>query len=117
MAQEVIPRVHKPNGRMWKRASGQAAAKSLEWTHRGKILNMAEFDLKKGPFLEEKTLIVDRDGSVKTADEYGYISPDQNSLKLGNVPYFLKSSKIREIIYVVEGVCAIKSCRLWRNCL
>ena len=34
LAQEVIPPVRKPNGRMWKRASGQVAAQSLEWIRR-----------------------------------------------------------------------------------
>ena len=32
---ETNPNIHKPNGRMWKRASAQSAAKSLEWVRRG----------------------------------------------------------------------------------
>ena len=35
LAQEAIPHGHKPNWWMWKRVSGQSAAKSLEWIHWG----------------------------------------------------------------------------------
>ena len=43
--------------------------------------------------------------------------PYQNALKVGKAPYFLGISKIREIIYISEGVCSVKSYRLWRNAL
>ena len=65
----------------------------------------------------DKTLIVVKDGSLKTAIEYEQIPPDQNSLKLGELPYFFKISKIREIIYVSDGACTLKTYRDWRNFL
>ena len=48
MSHEIIPAIRKPNGYLWRRASVQVAANSLEWIPRGKLLNMAEFDTKKG---------------------------------------------------------------------
>ena len=48
LSQENIPHIHKPNGWLWKRVSGQLVAKSLEWVHWGEFLNMAEFTIKKG---------------------------------------------------------------------
>ena len=101
---ENIPHIRKPNGRLWKRVSGQVLAKSLEWIHRGEFLNKAEFNIEKGPTsLKDKTFIIDKDGRLKNANEYGQIPRDQNSQKLGDLPYFLKISKIREIVYVSDG--------------
>ena len=77
---------------------------------------MAEFNNKKATCgLKVKTLIVDKDGSLKTSNGCGQIYPDRNSRKLGKLPYFLKISKVREIAYVSEGVCAIKTYKVWRN--
>ena len=58
---------------------------------------MSEFDVKKGSAcLEDKTPIVDKGGSLKTADEYEQISSGQTSLKLGKLPYFRKSPKFEK---------------------
>ena len=116
LSQEDTPHIQKPNVWLWKRVSGQVEAKSLERIRRIKFLNMAEFSNKRTPGgLKDKRLIIDKDGSLKTADEYEQIPPDQNSLKLGNLPYFLKIAKIRETVYVSEGVCTIKTYKVWRN--
>ena len=51
---------------------------------------MAEFNSEKSSCLKEQTLIIDRDGSRKATGEYGNVSAYQNSVKVGNTPYFLK---------------------------
>ena len=78
---------------------------------------MAEFNVKKGTCLKDKTLIVDKDGILKTANEYGQISPGQDSRKLGKLRYLLKISQISEIIYVADGGCTLKTYRFRNNCL
>ena len=78
---------------------------------------MSGVNVKNGSCLKDKTPVIDKDGSLKTSDEYEQIPPDQNSLKLGQLPYFFKISKIREIVYVSEGVCTLRTHRVWRNCL
>ena len=116
MSQEDIPHIRKPNGRVWIRASDQVAAQSIEWIPCGKVLNMAEFNIRKSPGgLTDKTLIIDKNGSLKTSNEYDQISLRQNALKVGKLPYFLKISKIREIIYVPEGAFSLKTYKVWRN--
>ena len=93
-------------------ASGQVQAKSLEWIHWG-VLEYGRIPLKNsGP--KGKTLTIDKDGNPKATDDFGDISPGRNALEVGKTPYFLKISKIREIIYISEGVCSLKSYRLWR---
>ena len=116
LSRENTPHAHKPNGWLWKRVSGQVAAKSLEWIHWAGFLNMAESNHKKATGGQKyKTLIIDKGSSFKTANEYGLIPPDQNSPKLGHLPYFLKISEIRKIIYVFEGVCTLKTYKVWHN--
>ena len=84
----------------------------------GEFLNMADFSSKKGAGgLTDKPLIIDKDGSLKTPNEYGQISPDQNSYRLEKLPYFLRISKLRAIIYVSEGICTLKTYKIWRNLL
>ena len=83
----------------------------------GGILEYGRIQLKKNPGLKEQTLTIDKDGNPKATDDFGNISPYQGALKVGKTPYFLKSSKIREIIYISEGACSQKAYRLWRNAL
>ena len=79
---------------------------------------MAEFNTNKGTDdLTDRTLIIDKDGSLKTPNEYGQISPDPNSYKLGNPPYFLRVSIISEIAYCSEGFSTLKTYKMWRNML
>ena len=74
--------------------------------------------LKKNSCLKDQTLAIDKDGNPKASDDFGNIPPpSQNALKGGKTPYFLKISKIREIIYISAGVCSVKSYRLWYNAL
>ena len=118
MSHESAPNIHKPNGYLWTRVSGQVAAKSLEWIHWGNLLSMAEFNTKKGTDgLTDRTLVIDKDGSLKTSNEYDQISPGPISYQLRKLPYLLKISKIRGIIYGHDGVCAIHTYKLWRNLL
>ena len=110
MSDERIAAVRIPNGYLWKRANGQVAAKSSEWVHMWKLLNMAEFTTAKSKDgLKDKTLIIDKDGSLKTVKEYEQISLGRGSYYLAKLPYFLKISKIREIIYCSENICARKT--------
>ena len=67
--------------------------------------------------MKEQALIIDKDGSLKATDDFEHISADRNSLIVGKDPYLLKISKIREIIYISDGACALKSYRLRRNYL
>ena len=84
----------------------------------GELSNMAEFNTEKAKGeITDKTLIIDKDGSLKAADEYDQISPDPNAYRVGNIPYFLKIPKIMEIIYSSENVCTVKTYNLWRNAL
>ena len=78
---------------------------------------MAEFNLKKSSCLEEQTIIIDKDGSLKATNEYGDIFADQNSVKVGKTPYCLEIPKIRATVYVSEGVRTIHSYRLLNNSL
>ena len=67
---------------------------------------MAEFNTEEGPTgLQGKTLIIDQDSSLKTSDEYEQISTEQNSQKLGNLPYCLKSPKFaKSIMFLMARV-------------
>ena len=40
---------------------------------------------------------------------------DPVELQAAKTPYFLKVSKIREVIYVSEGVCTLRTYKGWRN--
>ena len=48
---------------------------------------------------------------------YDSLECDPDEIKAAETPYFLKVSKIRDVIYVTEGVCALTSYRGWRNSL
>ena len=63
---------------------------------------MEEFNVWKSSGLQEQTLIIDKDGSLKATDDFEHIDADRNSLKVGKAPYFLKISKIRGIIYFAK---------------
>ena len=82
----------------------------------GKVLNRVGIQFKKITGQKEQLFAIE-DGELKTANEFGNISTDRNSLKLGKTPLFLESVQIREIIYFSEGVCSLKSYRNWRNSL
>ena len=79
---------------------------SLEWIHRFEYLNIEEFNLKmsKGG-QKEKMAILATEGSLETAVDYGSISLEAGTYKFGELPNFLKISKIRGIIYRTEGLC------------
>ena len=82
------------------------------------ILKYGRIQHQKGPpGITDKTLIIDKDGSLKTDNEYEQIPPGQYTQKFRNLPYFLKIAKIRENIYVSDGVCALETYRGWRKYL
>ena len=62
----------------------------------GGILYMSEFNLEKSSGLKEQTLIIDKDGSLKATNEYGNISADRHSVKVGKTPYLLKIPKLEK---------------------
>ena len=47
--------------------------------------------------------ILDKGGSLKTAIEYESISLDSGTYRLAKLPYFLKVSKIGDVLYCTEG--------------
>ena len=49
-------------------------------------------------------IILNKEGILKTSDGYDSISLDAGTYSIGELPYFLKNSKIREIIYILRGV-------------
>ena len=53
-------------------------------------------------------LIIDQKGSLRTSDEYGAIYLEPGSYNIENLPYCVKISKIREIIYGPECLCTSK---------
>ena len=61
--------------------------------------------------------MVDKDGSLKTVNEYEQISPRRSSYRLGNLPFYLKNPKFRAISCCAENVCTRKTYVLWRNML
>ena len=50
-------------------------------------------------------------------NNYEDLEIDPSDLTDAKTPYFLKVSKIREVIFVTEGVCSLRSYRGWRNAL
>ena len=77
---------------------------------------MWEFSAKKNDGPKDQIPAIE-DGELKTVNEFDYYSSDMNALKLGKPPYFLKVSKIREIIFVSEGACSIGDYRERINAL
>ena len=81
-----------------------------------KYLNKAEFAKKRpGDGAREKMFLIETNGIVKTANALGPISITQNQGTSGKLPYFLKVSKIREIIYCAEGRCDRKNYAIWHR--
>ena len=99
----MAPDICKPNGYLWKMTSGQFGSKSLEWTHWYKYMEIAEFNLRiPKDDRKDKMRILDKEGRLRTAEEYGDISLNPGSYSIGKLPYFIKISKIREVIYYAE---------------
>ena len=81
------------------------------WPKRGEISRMGPLGRGGGGFLNiaecnllrpkdgkgDKMITIDKEGILRTADEYEQISLDPGSYNLGKLPYFLKVSKIRKI--------------------
>ena len=117
-SRETPPELHRPNGYLWRRASDQVAAKSLEWIHRAEFLNMSEFNQRRAKDGRKgKLIIIDKEGSPRTVEECGQIFLDPGSYHLGQLPYFLKISKTREAICCSENICNRRTYRTWRNML
>ena len=66
---------------------------------------------------KDKMDIVAKEGSLSAAVEYESIYPDPGAYNLAKLPYFVKVSKIREIIYCAEGICNRKTYMDRRNIL
>ena len=115
---ETAPELHKPNGYLRKRAPCQLSAESTEWIRRVEFLNMADFDRRSSKeFQKGKMIVIDKEGSLRAADGYGRISRDAGAYHLGKLPYFLKISKIREVVYCIGNICNRRTCRIWHNML
>ena len=79
-------------------------------------MNIAEFirpRSKDGQ--KDKMVIIGKEVSLSTSDEYEKISLDPGSHNLAGVRIFLKVSKIGEIIYCAEGISNRRAYRRWRN--
>ena len=64
-----------------------------------------------------KKLVTASEGPLKIVNEFYHFSADPDSVKHAKTPYFLKISKIREAIYVSEGVFPLGDYKEWRNTL
>ena len=73
---------------------------------------MAELNLRKA---KRRTIIIGKDGSLKTVAEYEQISLGHGSYSLGKRPYFLNISEIREVAYCSENICTRRAYRIWHN--
>ena len=60
---------------------------------------------------------IQTDGTLKVKNNYDSFEMDPIEIQAAKTPYFLKVSKIREVIYVTEGVCTLRSYKGWRNSL
>ena len=81
-------------------------------------LNMDEFNLKMdrgGPM--GKMDILDKDGSLETANGYGAISLEASQYRLAKLPYFSGIRNVREVIYCTEGLSDRKTYAIWNNAL
>ena len=106
----------RPNEWLRKRISDQVLRNSLEWKHWGKFLNMGEYSIFKAANSKDGSLTLIQ-GSIKVSNEFGNFSADDESIQRGKTPYFLKISKIRESIYISEGVCSLREYKERRNTL
>ena len=77
---------------------------------------MGEFPHFKNSSSKER-LVTCGEWALKLVSEFDFFSADPESIKHAETPYFLKVSKIRESIYVSEGVCSLKAYKEWRNTL
>ena len=57
------------------------------------------------------------DFNLKVYNNYEDFVVDPASIQNAKTPYFLKVSKIREIIYVMTGVCSLGTYKEWHNTL
>ena len=62
-------------------------------------------------------IILDREGSLKYALEYGSISLDERRCASGELPYFALVSNISEIICCADGLFGRKTYMAWHNVL
>ena len=110
--------LYKPKWYLAERISAEIGATSLEWSTwgRGEFLNISEFSrLRSKDGQKDKTIIVDKEGSLMTSDEYEQITLDAGPGDIAELPYFPKVSKIGEISYCAEGICNRMAYRAWRN--
>ena len=106
----------KPSGYLRQRISGQILAMSLEWAHWCKYMDIDEFNLKRSKGgQKDKMIILGKEGGLTTSDECEDISLDPGSYNIGNIPYFTKVSKIRDVIYCAECLCTRETYTAWRN--
>ena len=79
-------------------------------------MNISESNHKRGKDGRKgKRIILDKEGGLRTAEEYESISLEPTAYNIGGLPYFAKISEIRGIIYRAEGICNRKPYRAWRN--
>ena len=57
------------------------------------------------------------DGTIKICNKYENFAADPESIRHAKTPYFLKVSKIREVICFTEGAFSETAYKEWRNTL
>ena len=77
---------------------------------------MTEFNLFKNNGAKGHLVTVS-DGALKIVNEFDQFPADPEAIKHAKTPNFFKISKIREAIYVSEGVCSLWPYKEWRNTL
>ena len=78
-------------------------------------MNISEFNKQKGKKAEHTH--PQSDGYLKVKNNYESFEMGPSNINSAKTPYFLKASKIREVIFASEGVCSIRTYKGWRNSL
>ena len=114
----TVPDIYKPNGWLWERSGTRLQMRILNVPIGGGYLNMAELNLKRANGGQrEKMIIFDKDGSLKTSNEYEVISLEACPYRFAGLPYFLKAPNVREIIYCTDGLFDSKTYMVCRSML
>ena len=79
--------------------------------HVGGFLNLKNARASKSNTSEEV------DGILRIRNKYESFSVDPESIRRAKTPYFPNVSKIRGVIFVMEGVCSATAYKEWRNTL
>ena len=78
---------------------------------------MREFAQFKSNNASKSNIAQEADGPLRLRSKYEGFVADTESIRHAETPYFLKIPKVREAIYVEEGLCPSTTYKEWRNTL